>query len=206
MSKRRVIRKAEESAVVGRNPQWLYIAGGFGGIALIGLLVLMVQAAMPPAEVRPTPTPVAEIAGLVQAATPPSAAHDDNLVIPFGELPPMGGTHHSIWQNCGIYVNPVQPQHAVHSLEHGAVWITYQPDLAQTTIDRLVNQVRDRRFVLVSPYPNQRSPIVMTAWGLQLELDAVDDERFMLFLNTFEKGPQTPEPGATCQGGLGFTN
>ncbi|MBK8430407.1 MAG: DUF3105 domain-containing protein [Chloroflexi bacterium] len=205
MSKRRMLKKQEETAVTSNNRQWWYIGGALGGVVVIALFALMVQAAVPTAAPRPTATPVADIPGLVQAPSPPSGEHDDNLQISFGELPPFGGPHNSVWQNCGIYVNPVRPEHAVHALEHGAVWITYQPDLAEAELSALTARVRSRNYVLVSPYPEQRSPIVLTAWGIQLELEDSADERFLAFLDAFEQGPQTPEPGGACSGGLGFT-
>ena len=34
--------------------------------------------------------------------------------------------------NCGIYDKPVPSERAVHNLEHGAIWITYQPSLPQS--------------------------------------------------------------------------
>jgi hypothetical protein len=46
-------------------------------------------------------------------------------------IPPAGGPHNPSWQNCGFYDELVRDENAVHSLEHGAVWITYQPDLPQ---------------------------------------------------------------------------
>ncbi len=141
------------------------------------------------------------IPGIVVTTTPISRDHNDDLRIPFGELPPNGGVHNSVWQNCRSYDDPVRPEHAVHSLEHGAVWITYQPGLAADQVDVLESYTGGGRFVLVSPFPNQRSPIVLTAWGYQLELDAADDSRVAEFVDTFDRGPQTPEPGATCSNG-----
>jgi len=52
-------------------------------------------------------------------------SHEDNFGYGTGELPPMGGTHNQVWQNCGVYETPLRSDLAVHSLEHGAVWITY---------------------------------------------------------------------------------
>jgi hypothetical protein len=88
-------------------------------------------------------------------------------------------------------------------LEHGAVWIAYQPDLPAAAIERLRSLARGHTHVLVAPYLNLPSPIVATAWELQLPLDDVADARLPLFISRYEKGPQTPEPGAVCTGGAG---
>ena len=65
--------------------------------------------------------------------------------------PPVGGTHNPNWQNCGFYDRPVEEALAVHSMEHGAVWLTYQPDLAPEKVDRLASYAADSNFILVSP-------------------------------------------------------
>jgi hypothetical protein len=131
------------------------------------------------------------------------ANHDDSLSYEFGGLPPAGGTHSSVWQNCGIYDEPVRPEHAIHSLEHGAVWITYHPDLPENQVDQLQNMVRGQRFILLSPYPDQDEPIALTAWGLQLTVESANDSRIPRFIELYRVGPQTPERGATCANGIG---
>jgi len=119
------------------------------------------------------------------------------------ELPPSGGIHNPTWQNCGVYDTPIDSQYAVHSLEHGAVWITYNPDLPADQIERLQDLVSGASHRLLSPYPGQESPIVVTAWGLQLLLDDAEDGRLGQFIRNYEQGPQTPELGAVCSGGVG---
>src|SRR5215208_5439695 len=47
--------------------------------------------------------------------------------INYPQNPPVGGPHNPVWQKCGFYSKPVRNEHAVHSMEHGAVWITYRP-------------------------------------------------------------------------------
>ncbi len=121
----------------------------------------------------------------------------------YEQTPPAGGVHSAEWQNCGIYDQPVHNEKAVHSLEHGAVWIAYQPDLPTAMIDRLRSLARGHDHVLVAPYPNLPKPVVASAWGLQLSLDDAHDARLPLFISRYEKGPQTPEPGAVCNGGIG---
>ncbi len=120
--------------------------------------------------------------------------------VEYPQDPPAGGDHNQAWWNCGIYEEPVPAYHAVHSLEHGAVWLTYQPDLPQKQIDELTD-LANQEFMLLSPGENQDSPVVATAWGVQLEVDTADDERLPLFITEYRQGPQTPEPGATCTGG-----
>ena len=129
--------------------------------------------------------------------------HDENVVYEGSELPPVGGIHSGIWQNCGIYDEPVLAKNAVHSMEHGAVWITYRPDLPAGDVDRLRDTVQGEPYVLLTPYEGLKSPVVLTAWGIQLEVDEANDDRIATFIERYEQGPQTPEPGATCQDGTG---
>jgi len=121
----------------------------------------------------------------------------------YPQTPPTGGVHSSVWQNCGIYDQPVRNENAVHSLEHGAVWITYQPDLPAASIEHIRSLARGHDHVLATPYPNLPKPVVASAWGLQLPLDDASDPRLSLFISRYESGPQTPEPGAECNGGIG---
>jgi hypothetical protein len=108
-----------------------------------------------------------------------------------------------VWQNCGIYDKPIPTENAVHSLEHGAVWVAYQPELPAADIEALQQQAQGERYLLLSPYPGLRSPVVLTAWQVQLELDSVGDERVWEFIDEYRQGPTTPEPGASCQDGVG---
>jgi Protein of unknown function (DUF3105) len=140
----------------------------------------------------------------VVTATFPSGQHRDGP-IQYDQNPPMGGFHNPSWMNCGIYDTQVEVEKAVHSLEHGAVWITYQPDLAKDQVDILKNLVKGRRYTLLSPYmyvPLEH-PIYAVAWGVKLGVDKADDPRLAQFLQKYVNGPQTPEPGAACSGGVG---
>jgi hypothetical protein len=121
--------------------------------------------------------------------------------VSYPQTPPVGGAHNPIWQTCGVYTEPIANEHAVHSLEHGTVWITYQPDLAPDQIQTLQNITRRGTHRLLSPYPGIDSPIILTAWGYQLRVQKADDPRIGQFIGKYEEGPTTPELGATCSGG-----
>ncbi len=125
--------------------------------------------------------------------------------VTYEQVPPVGGQHAPIWQNCGFYDQPVANETAVHSLEHGAVWITYRPDLPSEQIDRLRQLAESQSFLLVSPYPGLPAPVVASAWGTQLRLDSADDPRLEQFVRAYRLGPQTPERGARCDGGTSAT-
>lgn len=120
--------------------------------------------------------------------------------VDYAETPPVGGDHNQVWLNCGVYTEPVPNEHAVHSLEHGAVWVTYQPDLAEDQVSTLEDALPDT-YTLLSPYEDLDSPIVISAWGHQLKVDSADDPRIAAFVEEYRQGEQTPEPGAACTGG-----
>jgi Protein of unknown function (DUF3105) len=123
--------------------------------------------------------------------------------VDYPENPPAGGPHNPAWQNCGFYSEPIADENGVHSLEHGAVWITYSPDLDSADVDVLRSEATPGGYVLVSPRDDLPSPIVATAWGYQLQLDSADDPRLEQFLDEYVRGPQTLETAATCSGGIG---
>ena len=123
--------------------------------------------------------------------------------VDYESTPPAGGDHNPVWQNCGTYSEPVRNETSVHSLEHGAVWITYQPDLPESQVSQLEELAQGESYVLVSPFEGLDSPIVASAWGNQLAVEDASSEKLQQFKNYFLQGPQTPEPGAACSGGVG---
>jgi uncharacterized protein DUF3105 len=123
--------------------------------------------------------------------------------VTYPQVPPVGGPHNPVWMNCGVYNAPIPNENAVHSMEHGAVWITYQPDLPAAAVEQLRALVRGHSFVLLSPYPGLPAPVVASAWGVQVRADGAGDPRLARFIALYERGPQTPEPGASCSGAKG---
>jgi Protein of unknown function (DUF3105) len=120
--------------------------------------------------------------------------------VTYEQSPPVGGNHNPTWLNCGVYTETVPNELAVHSLEHGAVWVTYRPDLPAEQVEQLVDSVPDT-YLVVSPYEGLTAPVVASAWGVQLPLTGVDDPRLEEFITEYRQGAQTPEPGAACTGG-----
>ncbi|GAA4188576.1 DUF3105 domain-containing protein [Microbispora amethystogenes] len=126
--------------------------------------------------------------------------------VDYKENPPVGGQHNYYWQNCGIYDKPIHNEHGVHSLEHGAVWITYRPDLPKAEVDKL-KTIASADYMLLSPYPNLPAKVVASSWDHQITLDGAEDPRLPEFVKKYKQNPTyTPEYGASCTGGIGTTS
>ncbi|GLY14496.1 DUF3105 domain-containing protein [Kineosporia rhizophila] len=131
-----------------------------------------------------------------------SANHVETAVT-YEQTPPVGGDHNPVWLNCGIYSEPQQNENAVHALEHGAVWITYRDDVPESEVEALKDIVGNQTYILMTPYPEQENPITLSAWEHQMSVDKASDQRIEKFIKEYKQGPQTPEPGAACTGGVG---
>jgi hypothetical protein len=123
--------------------------------------------------------------------------------VDYPQTPPVGGDHAAAWLNCGVYTEPVPNENAVHSLEHGAVWITYDPSLPADQVATLEALAANQSYVLVSPYEGLGSPVAVSAWGYQLQLDSADDERLPVFVQKYLLNPELAEVGAPCSNGVG---
>lgn len=134
-----------------------------------------------------------------------SRNHQEGRVA-YDQTPPVGGIHNPVPQNCGVYTEPIATENAVHSLEHGAIWITYRPDLPSADVTQLQALTRQSSHRLLSPYPELPSPIVVSAWGYQLKLERAGDPRLLRFIQQYERNPFSPEPSAACSGGIGQVN
>ena len=118
-----------------------------------------------------------------------------------GEIPPAGGAHNNSPQQCDVYDAPIRTENAIHSLEHGAVWITYQPTLPQDQIDQLRDIAEGDNYMLMSPIEGQPAPIILTAWGRQLQMQAFDNDTVQRFIRSYQtEDGVTPELGASCAG------
>ena len=129
-----------------------------------------------------------------------SAGKHVQTAVTYKETPPVGGEHHPVWLNCGVYDKPVPNENAVHSLEHGAVWVTYRPDLAKADVDKLKDTLPGT-YALLSPFEGLPAPVVASTWGHQIQLTGADDPRLEEFIKKYRQGPSTPEPGALCTNG-----
>jgi hypothetical protein len=122
--------------------------------------------------------------------------------IKYDSSPPVGGNHNGFWADCSgtVYDKAIANENAVHMLEHGAIWITYNAKtLPASELTALKTYVAGVDRLALSPYPNLKTPISLQSWGYQLFLNKADDPRIAQFIATLKYNQKvTPEYGATC--------
>ncbi|WP_434809928.1 DUF3105 domain-containing protein [Microbacterium sp. bgisy189] len=176
-----------------------WIVGITAAIVIIGLIVAsIVFAPKPPAQYTEGGDGT-EITGVETFTN--ETLHVEGTV-DYAQTPPAGGPHANAWLNCGIYSEPQTNENAVHSLEHGAVWVTY--DAAALSDDDLatLKSFLPSSYVILSPYEGLPTPIVLSAWNAQLQIEDADDERIAQFFEEYWRNQNAPEPGALCSAGI----
>ncbi len=123
----------------------------------------------------------------VQTFTGITAGHSSGTV-KYQQTPPVGGEHAPAWLNCGVYADPVPNENAVHSLEHGAVWITYDPTVITGEQLTTLRKAIPKTHVILSPYLGLPASIVASAWGVQLKMSQVNDTRISEFISKYRGG------------------
>ncbi|RZQ60876.1 DUF3105 domain-containing protein [Amycolatopsis suaedae] len=165
------------------------------------------EAAAAWAPSQQNPDPSLKIAGIVTQQYSGSVHVTATERVRYDKTPPFGGPHDGAWAACNgvVYPNPVRTENLVHSLEHGAVWITYNADkVSGDALNKLRVRVQNKPYMVMSPWPGLDSPISLQAWGHQLRVDSVDDERIDQFIAALRLNRNTyPEVGATCDVGPG---
>ena len=189
----------------GRRQALSLLGAGLALLSLAGIVSCGTSESGPAGAAQPaSPAATAQAPGAIEGVRLYDNLSSEHVTTPvtYSQSPAVGGDHSPRWTNCGIYTSPVEQTRAVHSMEHGAVWLTYQPSLPAAQIQQLTDLVGSRGFVVLSPHPDQASAVTATAWGVQLAVDTASDPRLGEFLTTYIQGGQTPEPGAPCTGGV----
>ena len=145
--------------------------------------------------------------GFTEPAASPTTSHVGPMLgvtdPPVGSFPPVGGPHDGEWADCTgtVYDVDIRHENAVHSLEHGAVWITYDPEqLSDAEIATLADLVDGVSGRMLSPYAGLDSPISLQSWNHQLKVDSADDERIKQFADFLTQNADFyPEVGASCE-------
>ena len=112
--------------------------------------------------------------------------------------PPTYGPHHGplndsdgnsiVPRPTGVYSTPQPDEDLVHNLEHGHIWISYNPSLISTSdlnlLEAFVNDGGTNAGVILTPRSANTTAIAVTSWVHLLELDTFDDQQIRDFVNT----------------------
>jgi hypothetical protein len=198
----KVAAHQKQLAAQRRNRRIGIVAAIVAGVSVLALAIGFVVVGSTP---RPNPAD-AEITGLKLFPGLVGGVHVDPEPVDYestyGMNPPAGGDHFGAWLNCGIYDQPQANENAVHSLEHGAVWVTYDPEALDDADVAALREAVPSTYSVLSPYPGLPAPVVASAWGAQVQLDGVDDPRLQSFIQKYWKSASAPEPGASCTGAI----
>jgi hypothetical protein len=167
-------------------------------VLTVAVMVVAGAAALPMLDEEPVRRGASTGIGGVRTYDGLSVDHTEGDV-DYPMTPPAGGPHDPVWLECGSYDEPVRDENAVHDLEHGAVWIAYDPDLSPPEVRELRGRLPQNG--ILAPYPGLPAPVVVTVWGRQLRLDGAGDARLEQFLARFGHSETAPEPEASCAGG-----
>ncbi|QQQ75441.1 DUF3105 domain-containing protein [Saccharothrix sp. 6-C] len=146
--------------------------------------------------------PSDKIAGVTKREYAPGKHVDAPKRVAYDFSPPFGGPHDNQWADCNgvVYPTAVRTENMVHAMEHGSLWLAYNPDLVTgEALDKLKSRIDGQPFSMMSPYPGLDKPISLQTWGHQLKLDSADDERIDQFIQSLRRNQYTyPEVGSPC--------
>ena len=180
---------------VSRQIDWKRVALSIGGLAVVaGLTAVVLTGTDSSGGGRPDPP-----AGTETVAVD-DAVHVTGEV-EYSDAAPAGGAHDSTPLACGYYDFVVPDENVVHSLEHGVVWVTYEPGVSDDELS-ILRDLGGSRETIVSLLPDQGSAIIGTAWGARIRLESATDPRLEQFADAFRDAPTSPEPFASCVGGI----
>lgn len=187
------------------------------------LLALCVSASMSVACAARSTRSDASVPVLVDAACGAAIEAHDILASPhvdtvrpsdYNSNPPSSGPHYPVWARWGVFEEPIDRGYLVHSLEHGAVVLSYRcanRAACPETHDALAAfamrlppepiclEMGLRRRIIVVPDP-QLDPSVTVAgaaWGVTYRANCVDPSS----LETFVLGTTGRAPENFCNDG-----
>jgi hypothetical protein len=112
--------------------------------------------------------------------------------------PPSSGPHYPNPAKTGFYNEPLEDQFMIHNLEHGDIWIAYNPRVSDTIKVGLENLAD--RYVIITPRETNEFDISVLAWGrvdsFNLNGTGLPVERIKNFILRYDnEGPEKVRAG-----------
>lgn len=184
--------------VRGGRSRTTILALGAIGVALVGLAIGAVSLAVN--GTGPAPSPAAGSAGAGTAVVDPigraipllEAQHVPvGTRVTYNSNPPTSGPHWPQPADWGVYQSSGPDELFVHNLEHGGIWLSYRDVDAATQgkLEALAGKYPEA--VVLSPRPENASPIAVASWGRVLEQDVLDEQVIVAFITAnINKSPE----------------
>lgn len=121
---------------------------------------------------------------------------EEGKKITYQSNPPTSGSHWPDPLLDGVYEKEKPDEALVHSLEHGRIWISYQPSLPQSAIDQLKRIASEQKLVIITMRSRNDTQIALAAWqrldAFNLEDGGIlDEKRILDFIARYrDKGPE----------------
>ncbi len=156
-------------------------------------------------------TEVTEVVALPPLTSVPVGEYGTSHIEPpveFATSPSTGGDHYPFWQNCDFYTEPVPEGAATHSMEHGAVWITYNADATTSEDLAILESLSEgNNKLLITPYDHEDT-VILSAWGVQQRgvpsPSTPEGTRVIAeFIESWADNPVLAEAGVRCDGAAG---
>jgi hypothetical protein len=118
--------------------------------------------------------------------------HTNDPVV-YESTPPTTGDHSLSAAPCGVHGTQIPDELFVHSLEHGAVGVLYDPQQVEVDtirdIEAKVGEFDDR--TISAPYAGTETPITLTSWTKLMRLDSYDEDTVDEYIDAFRgQGPE----------------
>lgn len=138
-----------------------------------------------------------------EVATEPSTGNEhvsSGTDINYDRIPPTSGTHYTSTVQAGFYEQTQPLGSLVHSLEHGAVVVYYDPSQLSPEAESSLQSYTDSytgtwaSFIAVpNPRDDPGAAYVLTAWEKRLPIDQYDNSTVQAFTAEYlGRGPENP--------------
>lgn len=163
----------------------IIVAAGYG-------IYLLSKSSAPQGEDFSRAIPVLEDRNHIAIGAEPAVAYNSN--------PPTSGQHYDTPARPGFREKAIPDGNLIHSLEHGLVWVSYNPRIGNES-DKL-KKITTPLMVVTSRIAND-TDIALAVWGrldtFNLEDSTIDDndlQRISDFVKRYSnKGPERIPPG-----------
>lgn len=123
----------------------------------------------------------------------------DSSLPEYNSNPPTSGPHFSQTARSGFRDEQITDQYIIHNLEHGDIWISYHPRIADEMKEELKQFAGAK--VIITPRETNDTDIALAAWGrldaFTIENNVLPVDRIKEFIKRYlNQGPEKV-PGAS---------